>query len=1092
MADNTLLIEDVVGRKAFDQLEALELNLDAINAQVLALVKTFDGLGRAVESASDLRALASAQQQLNKAQAQAVTVSRQQAAAQEAVSKAVKDSTDREAALQSALTKTAKSIKEARDQNKLLTAARNATNVSTREGVEALNRLNAKIDQNNAFIKANGDQALRQKLNIGNYASALDGLGGKFGGAARRVKGFADALKTIALKPLTLAFGGLTAAIGAAVGAFRLWARTTADGEEAARKFRLQFDLVKENLKNNAGFRMANRDLYDFKQGVQDVTEEESRAVLLASALGGTVASGMAKADMASRKASASAIQTGDAMAAVAVNFQKLLKEDEGLAKRREKYKNDMVAYERRQITVSGELAALQRDIAVYLERARDNSLSVEERERARLAAQEKINEAERIDVAQKKEKVRLTQENTELTNTERFKALQSIDTVTEAYRKEKEELEAVVSGYGDAEAIRSRTADTEARLLEERKKLAALPVPDLSVDYETLTDEERKALDIVRARYREQEQVVRGLESELATLGKSGDKWERLTYVEGELVKLSERRQSIARGTTGELEAQVQADNELAEAEASYANQRRSLSRLGRALTNEELAERKASLKDYTDTLKKELANRVAAAKASADEAKAVYNEKGNEGLNQLDDVEAWIQARHEALDAEQAAEEELTQKTAEKTIEILGLTGEEAAKVTEKMEADLLSIQEKYGIKREALAKDDARQRTEAVAGQIQAEQARVTADIQSELDARQVDLSKALEEGKITYRQYHKAIEADEREALRKRLKAQIEYYKKVMEAEGVSKEEQRKALSELASLYDQLGRVTNESVEENPNAWWDNMDWQGKFQAIADAAKQAWDIVNQVVSASIQNQMTDLDNEQKRIDKDYERRLEQVRNMGLSERQQELETARIEREHEAETERLEEEKAALQTKQARWNKANSLVQAAINGALAITQAFAQAGPIAGAVFAGIVAATTAAQIAVIAAQKIPEYRTGRRGGPAELAVVGDGGVSEVIESPSGAAVLTPSTPTLARLGAGDRVYKDVEEYLSERGGDKAVVGELRAMRRQNTTDLQTINDTMTQLQTRLAVTSAGLAWLRGGRGAGNGRG
>lgn len=1093
MPENSLLIEDIVGSKAFDQLEALELNLDAVNAQVEGLVKTFNTLGKAVEEANDIRKLANVQQQLNKAQGEAVNLSKKQAAAQDALNNKVKESAQQEQDLQKALAKTASSIKEAREQNKLLTAARNATNVSTKEGVEQLNRLNAKIDQNNAFIKANGDAALKQKLNIGNYASALDGLGGKFGGVVKQGQGMLNMFKSLMATPVGIWFATVAAAAGAATAAFRLWITTTASGEEVAHRFRTQLDLIKDNLKNNAGFRMANADLYNYKEGVEDVTEAEERAILQAAALGGTMAMAAAQADASARKASAAAAKSGDAVAKASALFQKLLKDQTGYESRSEEYAQKTYDLMRNEIDQSERLAELTREIALLKEKASDPSTAPDKAIQAAVRAQELLNEKERIEVGFAQQKVDLVAEQTKLTNTSRFTALQAFDAVQQQYQAEKDGLEAIINGQGAAKdltgkrlALSDDLVSAELRLADARRQVNN---PSATAEELAAAEENLAAQEALTESLREQISVLDSLGAGTLTVEQAK---ERLAVVDRELASLSERRTQIARGTIEELQAEREANTSLLNVQSQYADQRRGLSRLIKRLQGQDVADRKAALKDYTDTLKQELANQVAAAKAAADEAKAVYDAKGNEGLNQLDDVRAWIDARNAALDAEQQAEEELVRKSAEKEVELLQLTGEEAARVTEKMEADLLAIQEKYAIKRESLSNDNARQAASAVAGQIQAEQAKITADIQSELDARQVDLSQALEEGKITYRQYHKAIEQDQREALRKRLKAQIEYYEKIMQAEGVSVEEQRKALSELARLYDQFGKEMNEG-DSNPNAYWDNLDWDGKAGAILDKTREVWDAVNQVVSQSIQNQIQEIDNRQKRLDKNYEKQKDQVKSMGLSQRQEELETARIEREHEAETEKLEAEKAALQVKQAKWNKVNSIVQATISGALAIVQAFAQAGPVAGAVFAGIIAATTAAQIAMIAAQKIPEYREGREGGPAELAIVGDGGVPEVIRTRSGKAFITPAEPTLTRLGAGDKVFRNVEEYLLGRdGGGDLAAGELRRLRKENREDNEMIQQAMMHMNAKLSVTSAGLAWLRGGKGGYYGRG
>jgi hypothetical protein len=81
----------------------------------------------------------------------------------------------------------ANSIARARAELKGLNLLRNNVNVATAEGREQLIKLNAEIDRNNKFIKENADAALKQKLNIGNYESAFNGL-------AAGAKGIADSL----------------------------------------------------------------------------------------------------------------------------------------------------------------------------------------------------------------------------------------------------------------------------------------------------------------------------------------------------------------------------------------------------------------------------------------------------------------------------------------------------------------------------------------------------------------------------------------------------------------------------------------------------------------------------------------------------------------------------------------------------------------------------------------------------------------------------------------------------------------------------------------------------------------------------------
>lgn len=120
-------------------------------------------------------------------------------------------------------------------------------------------------------------------------------------------------------------------------------------------------------------------------------------------------------------------------------------------------------------------------------------------------------------------------------------------------------------------------------------------------------------------------------------------------------------------------------------------------------------------------------------------------------------------------------------------------------------------------------------------------------------------------------------------------------------------------------------------------------------------------------------------------------------------------------------------LEKQKAEIQQKQAKWDKANSIIQATIATSLAVTKALPNF------VIAAIVSAMGAAQIAMIAAQPIPKYAKGTKdkSHPGGLAIVGDGGKREVILTDSGA-YITPSVPTLVDMPKHAEVIPDIVDY------------------------------------------------------------
>ena len=69
-----------------------------------------------------------------------------------------------------------------------------------------------------------------------------------------------------------------------------------------------------------------------------------------------------------------------------------------------------------------------------------------------------------------------------------------------------------------------------------------------------------------------------------------------------------------------------------------------------------------------------------------------------------------------------------------------------------------------------------------------------------------------------------------------------------------------------------------------------------------------------------------------------------------------------------------------KAELQTRQAKFQKSIDIAQTIAATARAIMVAYKETGPIAGAIFAAMIAATGAVQLATIIAQPIPKYAHG----------------------------------------------------------------------------------------------------------------
>lgn len=168
-------------------------------------------------------------------------------------------------------------------------------------------------------------------------------------------------------------------------------------------------------------------------------------------------------------------------------------------------------------------------------------------------------------------------------------------------------------------------------------------------------------------------------------------------------------------------------------------------------------------------------------------------------------------------------------------------------------------------------------------------------------------------------------------------------------------------------------------------------------------------------------------------------------------------------------------LEKQKAEIQQKQAKWDKANSIIQATIATSLAVTKALPNF------VVAAIVAAMGAAQIAMIAAQPIPKYAKGTKdkSHPGGLAIVGDGGKREVILTDNGA-YITPSVPTLVDMPRHAEVIPDVVDYKKMALRSDAMM--LDKMRRDKGEPvIVNVNNDYKNLERKMDVTNQGMSNL-----------
>lgn len=133
-------------------------------------------------------------------------------------------------------------------------------------------------------------------------------------------------------------------------------------------------------------------------------------------------------------------------------------------------------------------------------------------------------------------------------------------------------------------------------------------------------------------------------------------------------------------------------------------------------------------------------------------------------------------------------------------------------------------------------------------------------------------------------------------------------------------------------------------------------------------------------------------------------------------------------------EEDRQKLEDKRRKALKKQAIANKVQAIADIAINTAVWITKAGSEAG-LFGLTLTPFIAALGALQAATVLAQPIPAFAEGGTMKKDGVALVGDGGKREVVMSPDGKLMLTPSRDTLMNIEAGSKIYKSIESFNSE---------------------------------------------------------
>ena len=366
--------------------------------------------------------------------------------------------------------------------------------------------------------------------------------------------------------------------------------------------------------------------------------------------------------------------------------------------------------------------------------------------------------------------------------------------------------------------------------------------------------------------------------------------------------------------------------------------------------------------------------------------------------------------------------------------------LTGDKRAEY-EKLLQKRLQLQNAEALE---VMKKDMEDREREVTDALEAERQKRLDDEEKAFAARQVvadhlykeqvtAAKKAYADGAITEEEFNAKSEKLAEDYAKKKAKDTIDYLQDVLDNEELTDDERKKLRERLKQAQiDAENASADAAINANKRKMESDKQRMENAKESLSKAGETLGEINSLTKAIFDGKMSNMETEEEALDEQYEtdkERIESLNEAGvISKEEADQRMAALEESKAAKEAELEEKKKKIKEKQAKIDKANSIVQATISTALAVMNALSTVQPFPAAIaMAAVAGAMGAMQIATIAAQPLPKYAEGTDSHKGGYAIVGDGGKQELVTF-GGNAYVTPDTPTLVNLPRGARVHPD----------------------------------------------------------------
>ena len=366
---------------------------------------------------------------------------------------------------------------------------------------------------------------------------------------------------------------------------------------------------------------------------------------------------------------------------------------------------------------------------------------------------------------------------------------------------------------------------------------------------------------------------------------------------------------------------------------------------------------------------------------------------------------------------------------------LKLLDNEREQAINAAVKNGDDVFLVDEKYKNKRLDLEEKYASEKNKKIQESYSFQSVIINAEMSKELD----EVAAQYSQGLINKEDYErKRLEITEKYAI-KQAQLAIDLAKEQLNTPGLSEEDRLKLKEKIAqaeiALAEKVRDADINAADDASEAYKKKMD---KVASVIQAISELLSGFADLGTAIFERKMEEIEAEQDANDEAYEKEVERIEkleeNGAISTEEAEARKRAAEDKTKQKEEEIAKKKAVLQEKQAKFDKANNVIQTIMSTSLAIMRAWTN--PFTAPAIIPLIIAQGAIQLATILAQPIPKYAKGTKDHPGGLAIVGDGGKKEGIITDNGLFV-TPDKPTLVNLPAHAQVIPDLS-YIYDKDG------------------------------------------------------